>query len=256
MANLGMCLPCSFCTPIYLHTCGTLQATVSRELAIAKAKSHVLPYHGPNISRALTISSLFASLSLSIHICIHVHTHTFAYLYFHYPYVFIYDCLLLRILTSTCSCSFICINPEGPSTQHLRTLVPKPINGMASEPRVLKYWVLGPFGSKSSYSLLWPVYGPISPKGPFKGSLYFGAGLNPDSMQIAPAWPSASRGRLSGQRPPGARTPLASRGFAELQIPEQSLKDPSKALWSVDIYTHAYIYIYIIYTCMLFHVDG
>ena len=34
--------------------------------------------------------------------------------------------------------------PEGPSTQHLRTLVPNAIKGMGFGTRVLKYWVLGP----------------------------------------------------------------------------------------------------------------
>ena len=37
--------------------------------------------------------------------------------------------------------------PEGPSTQHLRTLVPKAIDGMVFGTRVLKYWVLGPSGN-------------------------------------------------------------------------------------------------------------
>ena len=37
--------------------------------------------------------------------------------------------------------------PEGPSTQHLRTLVPKAITGMVFGIRVLKYLVLGPSGS-------------------------------------------------------------------------------------------------------------
>ena len=36
--------------------------------------------------------------------------------------------------------------PEGPSTQYLRTLVPKAINGMVFGTRVLNYWVLGPSG--------------------------------------------------------------------------------------------------------------
>ena len=36
--------------------------------------------------------------------------------------------------------------PEGPSTQCLRTLVPKAIKGMVVGTRVLKYWVLGPSG--------------------------------------------------------------------------------------------------------------
>ena len=34
--------------------------------------------------------------------------------------------------------------PEGPSTQDLRTLVPKTIEGMAFGTRILRYWVLGP----------------------------------------------------------------------------------------------------------------
>ena len=36
--------------------------------------------------------------------------------------------------------------PEGPSTQYLRTLVPKTIPSMVFGTRVLKYWVLGPSG--------------------------------------------------------------------------------------------------------------
>ena len=36
--------------------------------------------------------------------------------------------------------------PEGPSTQYLRTLVPKAIKGRVFGTRVLKYWVLGPSG--------------------------------------------------------------------------------------------------------------
>ena len=36
--------------------------------------------------------------------------------------------------------------PKGPSTQYLRSLVTKAINGMDFGTRVLKYWVLGPFG--------------------------------------------------------------------------------------------------------------
>ena len=36
--------------------------------------------------------------------------------------------------------------PEGPSTQYLRTLVPKTIPLMVFATRVLKYWVLGPSG--------------------------------------------------------------------------------------------------------------
>ena len=37
-------------------------------------------------------------------------------------------------------------DPEGPSTQYLRTLVPKTIPLMVFGTRVLKYWVLGPSG--------------------------------------------------------------------------------------------------------------
>ena len=39
--------------------------------------------------------------------------------------------------------------PEGPSTQHLRTLVPKTSKGMVVGTRVLKSWVLGPSGLTS-----------------------------------------------------------------------------------------------------------
>ena len=42
--------------------------------------------------------------------------------------------------------------PEGPSTQYLRTLVPKAILLMVFGTKVLKYWVLGPLGSKSTDS--------------------------------------------------------------------------------------------------------
>ena len=46
------------------------------------------------------------------------------------------------------------IYPEGPSTQYLRALVPKAINGMVFGTRVLKYWVLGP----SWYEVSWTKY--------------------------------------------------------------------------------------------------
>ena len=35
-------------------------------------------------------------------------------------------------------------NPEGPSTQYVRTLVPRAIKNMVFGTRDLKYWVLGP----------------------------------------------------------------------------------------------------------------
>ena len=38
--------------------------------------------------------------------------------------------------------------PEGPSTQYLRTLVPKTIEGMGFGTRVLRFWLLGPLGPK------------------------------------------------------------------------------------------------------------
>ena len=37
-------------------------------------------------------------------------------------------------------------NPEGPSTQHLRSLVSNTIQSMIFGTRNLKYWVLGPSG--------------------------------------------------------------------------------------------------------------
>ena len=46
-------------------------------------------------------------------------------------------------------------NPEGPSTQHLRSLVPKAINSMVFGTRVLKYWVLGP--SRESNISAWSI---------------------------------------------------------------------------------------------------
>ena len=39
-------------------------------------------------------------------------------------------------------------NPEGPSTQYLRTLVPDTIKSMVLGTRSLKYWVLGPSGGR------------------------------------------------------------------------------------------------------------
>ena len=45
--------------------------------------------------------------------------------------------------------STVFLNPEGPSAQYLRTLVPKAIKGMIVwflEPIVLEHWVLGPSG--------------------------------------------------------------------------------------------------------------
>ena len=36
--------------------------------------------------------------------------------------------------------------PEGPSTQYLRTLIPKIIKSMVFGARNLKYWILGPSG--------------------------------------------------------------------------------------------------------------
>ena len=46
----------------------------------------------------------------------------------------------------------ICI-PEGPSTHHLRTLVPNTIPLLVFGTRVLKYWVLGPSGYLMTDSL-------------------------------------------------------------------------------------------------------
>ena len=40
--------------------------------------------------------------------------------------------------------------PKGPSTQYLKTLVPKTIKGMVFGTRVFKSWVLGPFGGVST----------------------------------------------------------------------------------------------------------
>ena len=37
-------------------------------------------------------------------------------------------------------------SPEGPSTQYLRTLVPKTQKGMVLKTRILEYWLLGPSG--------------------------------------------------------------------------------------------------------------
>ena len=43
--------------------------------------------------------------------------------------------------------------PEGPCTQHLRTLVPNTIKGMVFGTRDLKYWVLGPSGLDTGHRL-------------------------------------------------------------------------------------------------------
>ena len=53
--------------------------------------------------------------TMCIYIYVHAHVHTDIYTY-----------------------------PEGPSTQHLRTLVPNTSKGMVFRTRDLKYWVLGP----------------------------------------------------------------------------------------------------------------
>ena len=40
-------------------------------------------------------------------------------------------------------------NPEGPSTQYLRTLIPNTIKGIVFRTRVLKDWVLGASGESN-----------------------------------------------------------------------------------------------------------
>ena len=49
--------------------------------------------------------------------------------------------------------------PEGPSTQYLRSLVPKTIPLMVFGTRVLKYWVLGPSGFHNT-QIMKLVFGP------------------------------------------------------------------------------------------------
>ena len=57
-------------------------------------------------------------------------------------------------VASLCLCGLPCLkyadkpeaNPKGPSTQSVRTLVPKTIKSLVFETRTLKYWVLGPSG--------------------------------------------------------------------------------------------------------------
>ena len=44
-------------------------------------------------------------------------------------------------------------NPQGPSTQYLRTLIPKAIKGRVFGTRVLKRWVLGPSALCSASTL-------------------------------------------------------------------------------------------------------
>ena len=53
---------------------------------------------------------------------------------------------------SGCSCKALLSIPlpEGPSSQYLRPLVPKTIQGVFFGSRILKYWVLGPSGSAGS----------------------------------------------------------------------------------------------------------
>ena len=71
------------------------------------------------------------------------------------------------------------IYPEGPSTQFLRTLVPKAIKGMDLGIRVLKYWVHGPSG-----------IGMAGDHGPFRGQQSARAGLRlnprPSAEQLLP----------------------------------------------------------------------
>ena len=55
----------------------------------------------------------------------------------------------LPTMLSDGSCTTALPDPEGPSTQYLRTLVPKAIKGMVFGTRVLTYWVLGPSGSET-----------------------------------------------------------------------------------------------------------
>ena len=57
-----------------------------------------------------------------------------------------------------CVCAYIYIYvAEGPSTQYLRTLIPKTIPLMAFGTRVLKYWVLGPAGCGILIIILGPI---------------------------------------------------------------------------------------------------
>ena len=64
--------------------------------------------------------------------------------------------------------------PEAPSTQYVRTLVPKAIKGMDFGTRVPQYWVLGPSGTRmiSRITLL-------SSQNPDVGSLRSGGLLVP-----------------------------------------------------------------------------
>ena len=50
-------------------------------------------------------------------------------------------CLVMRLIRLTVACY-----PEAPTTQELRTQVPKTIPFMTFGTRVLKCWLLGPFG--------------------------------------------------------------------------------------------------------------
>ena len=56
-------------------------------------------------------------------------------------------------------------NPKGPSTQYLRTLVPKVIRGMVFGIRVFKSWVLGPFGQDHIWhSPVWNLEPHVRPR--------------------------------------------------------------------------------------------
>ena len=45
-------------------------------------------------------------------------------------------------------------HPEGPSTHHLRFLVPKTVLSMVFGTRDLKYWVLGPYADSFGKALI------------------------------------------------------------------------------------------------------
>ena len=81
------------------------------------------------------------------YMCIYIYTCMSIYLYLH---VDVYLSTHLCIYVS--SLSVYLSDPECPSTQCLRTLVPNTIKGMVFGPRNLKYWACG--RGKGAFELL------------------------------------------------------------------------------------------------------
>ena len=128
-------------------------------------------------------------LHTNIHMC--VYTHAFMQIY-----ICIWDlleaigaqgshgnrgCLHLGPPAKASSCQFAhptVHDPEGPSSQYLRTLVPKAIKAMVLGTRDLTYWVLGPsgymrYGQYFRYAArTWIVYKDFSTHNRFPAYIY------------------------------------------------------------------------------------